>query len=98
VANRVIFDEDPRAQTDCANWNSRSFFATAGAADVCACLRAGSDPDARDKYDATPFDVIAKELIGTPVYRRLKDARRIRPVRACRRDFVAGFRNGRVSR
>ena len=125
-----------RAQPDCANWNSSAFFATAGAADVRACLRAGADPgardkdgntpmhaaavaalfeagsdpdardkydatplhhaahnghaaaidallkggadpDARDKYGATPFDVIAKELIGTPVYRRLKDARRI---------------------
>ena len=66
-----------RAQPDCANWNSSAFFATAGAADVRACLRAGADPGARDKYGATPFDVIAKELIDTPVYRRLKDAHRI---------------------
>ena len=37
------------AQADCANWNSGGFFATAGAEDVRACLRAGADPDARDE-------------------------------------------------
>ena len=66
-----------QAKPDCANWNSPAFFATAGAADVRACLLTGADPGARDKYGATPFDVIAKELIDTPVYRRLKDAHRI---------------------
>ena len=77
VANRVIFDEDPRAQTDCANWNSLSFFATAGAADVRACLWAGADPGARENDGLTPFDVLVEELNGTPVHRRLRDARRI---------------------
>ena len=33
-----------RAQPDCTNWNSYSFFKTAGAEDVRACLRAGADP------------------------------------------------------
>ena len=37
------------AQADCANWNSEGFFATAGAEDVRACLRAGADPNARDE-------------------------------------------------
>lgn len=76
MANRVIFDEDLRAQTDCANWNSRSFFATAGAADVCACLWAGADPGARENDGLTPFDVLVEELIGTPVHRRLSDVHR----------------------
>ena len=43
------------AQADCANWNSEGFFRTAGAADVRACLRAGADPDARDKKGVTPL-------------------------------------------
>ena len=40
--------------------------------------RAGADPAARAKDGRTPFDLIPKDspLIGTPVYRRLKDARR----------------------
>ena len=44
-----------RAQPDCTNWNSYSFFKTAGAEDVRACLRAGADPDARAKSGATPL-------------------------------------------
>ena len=64
-----------RAQPDCANWNSYSFFKTAGAEDVRACLRAGADPDARDAEGLTPFDHIAEKLIGTSAYWRLNDAR-----------------------
>ena len=36
-----------RAKSNCANWNSWSFFETAGAEDVRACLRAGTYPNAR---------------------------------------------------
>ena len=50
---------DARAQADCANWLSPDFFATAGAADVRACLRAGADPDARDKNGFTPLHAAA---------------------------------------
>ena len=47
------------------------------AAAVAALLDAGADLNARDKKGRTPFDVIPEDspLIGTPVYRRLKDAR-----------------------
>ena len=49
-----------RAQPDCANWNSWSFFKTAGAEDVHACLRAGADPDAREgQYGFTPLHFAA---------------------------------------
>ena len=55
-----------RAQPDCANWNSLAFFATAGAEDVRACLRAGADmiavlleagadPDAQSLYGRPPL-------------------------------------------
>ena len=66
-----------RAQPDCTNWNSYSFFKTAGAEDVRACLRAGADPDARDAEGLTPFDHIPEDspLIGTSAYWRLNDAR-----------------------
>ena len=50
-----------RAQPDCANWNSPDFFATAGAADVRACLRAGADPDARTENGNTPLHFAADE-------------------------------------
>ena len=43
-----------RAQSDCANWNSWSFFETAGAEDVRACLRAGADLNARTEDGRTP--------------------------------------------
>ena len=48
-----------RAQRDCANWNSEGFFATADAADVCACLRAGADPGARGRDGHTPLHIVA---------------------------------------
>ncbi len=44
-----------RAQADCAAWKSRDFFATASAADVRACLRAGADPGAQNGYGETPL-------------------------------------------
>ena len=40
-----------RAKSNCANWNSWSFFETAGAEDVRACLRAGTDPTGRGWLD-----------------------------------------------
>ena len=43
-----------RAKSNCANWNSWSFFETAGAEDVRACLRAGIDPNARGEDGWTP--------------------------------------------
>ena len=52
---------DARAQADCANWLSPDFFATAGAADVRACLRAGADPDARTENGDTPLHFAADE-------------------------------------
>ncbi len=50
---------DARAQPHCANWNSYSFFKTAGAEDVRACLRARADPDARTESGLTPLHVAA---------------------------------------
>jgi len=48
------------------------------AAAIAPLLDAGADPDARTEDGTTPFDLIPKDspLIGTPVYRRLKDASR----------------------
>ena len=40
-------------------WNSEGFFATADAADVCACLRAGADPGARGRDGHTPLHIVA---------------------------------------
>ena len=49
------------AQSDCADWNSRGFFETAGAADVRACLRAGADLHARNEYGHTPLHIAARK-------------------------------------
>ena len=48
-------------QSDCAAWNSEAFFETASAGDVRACLRAGADPEARDKDGSTPLHWAASE-------------------------------------
>ena len=50
-----------RLQLDCAAWNREAFFRTASAGDVRACLRAGADPEARDKDGSTPLHWAASE-------------------------------------
>ncbi len=41
---------------DCAKWNTEAYFETASDQDVKACLEAGADLNARDRYDLTPLD------------------------------------------
>ena len=43
----------------CPNWNTEEYFETATIADVEGCLRAGSDPNARDERDQTPLHLAA---------------------------------------
>ena len=43
------------AAVDCEAWNTREFFRAATAADVSACLAAGSDPEARNDDGRTPL-------------------------------------------
>ena len=69
------------ADPDARAWNGATPLHDAAgdgdAAAIVALLEAGADPGARNEDGLTPFDVLVEELIGTPVHRRLRDARRI---------------------
>ena len=43
------------AAIDCADWNSKEYFAAATAADVTDCIQSGANPKARDKNGRTPL-------------------------------------------
>ena len=44
---------------DCAQWNTEEYFKAAAVESVTACLAAGADPMARDKYETTPLHYAA---------------------------------------
>ena len=72
---RAGADPDARAKNDITPLH---FAAQEGhGAAVAALLDAGGDPGARTGDGGIPFDFIPEDspLIGTPVYRRLNDAR-----------------------
>ena len=100
------------AQSDCADWNSRGFFETAGAGEVRACLRAGADLHARDRgwlHPAALGCVLRPCRGGRGAARRRGRSSRAGRVwrhpaapgcvgRPCRRHRGAGRRRGRSKR
>ena len=52
-------EAERQKQARCRAWNSDAFFETASAGDVRACLRAGANPEARDKTGNTPLHFAA---------------------------------------
>ena len=76
VAALLEAGADPDARTEGGLTPLHHAARSGHVAAVAALLEAGADPDARTEGGSTPFDLIPEELIGTPVHRRLNDARR----------------------
>ena len=56
----LLFAAPASAQDDCRNWNTRSFFWSATVETVTACLEAGADVNAPDRFGATPLHAVAQ--------------------------------------
>ena len=62
------------ARVSCGKWNTSGFFKHAAQKEVSRCLKAGADPNARNKYDETPLHMAAKFSKTPAVVAALKKA------------------------
>ena len=62
------------AGISCEVWNTRMFFARAGATDVARCLKAGADPNERGEHGVTPLHQAAARSKTPAVVKVLVDA------------------------
>ena len=63
-----------QATPSCEAWNTEEYFRAAAAEDVTACLDAGADVAARDKYKLTPLHFAAASNKNPAVIAALLDA------------------------